>query len=199
MAVETTIWTGTKARLAALHFNSAARRKRERAFFELIRRRVNGGETVLDLGAGTGFLSIEIARWLNDGTVLSLDLSEDMLRRLEKKAAQAGVLERIETIRADAAATGLADASVDIAVSSAMLHELKEPRAVLSEIVRVVKPGGRVFIKDFRKSLLGRLIHLVHHRDAYGPFSECELEEALRDVEVERSGGSLSACGLLDT
>ena len=65
--------------MGALHFGSGARRDRESVFLEQVRTSIKGDETVLDVGAGTGFLSLEVAKMLANGRVLALDLSQDML------------------------------------------------------------------------------------------------------------------------
>ncbi len=135
----------------------------------------DGDETVLDLGAGSGYFSLKIARKLVGGKVVCVDLSEEMLGILRGRAKRKGLENKIEVVRAHAASTGLEDESCDLAVSSGLFHELSRPNEALAEMVRVVKPGGSVVVADFRD------MRMPHGEGAHGPFSVNELTELFHE------------------
>lgn len=89
--------------------------------------------TVLDLASGSGPVGRELAR--EGRTVVGLDLSDAELRLAEKRGA--GPL-----VRADARALPLADGSVDVVTSALGLVVVRPLAAVLSEVARVLRPGG---------------------------------------------------------
>jgi ubiquinone/menaquinone biosynthesis C-methylase UbiE len=194
MATSRTIWTGFIGRLGADHFADARRERRDADFLKLVGDAVKADEQVLDLGAGSGFLTLHVAERLTSGRVFAIDLSKDTLARLDEQTSERH-LERVVEIRCtDAAATGLPDDSVGLVVSVGLLHELPDPSAVLREAYRVLKLGGRVLIKDFREGLLlSPVMRLIHPRGVSGPLAPQALREALegagfRDVEVVLDG-----------
>lgn len=112
--------------------------------------------TVLDVGTGPGALAIEIARRCGSCSVVGVDLAPEMLATAEDRARGAGVADLVAFRVADAAALPLADESVDVAVSTLSLHHWRDPAAILRELHRVVRPGGRVLIYDLRFSYSAR-------------------------------------------
>ena len=97
------------------------------------------GRTVLDVGAGPGGLTVDLAA--RGARVLALDGAPEMLRRAGERIADArGVL----LVRADARRLPLPDASVDHAAGMLVLHLLDDPVPALRELRRVLRPGGRV-------------------------------------------------------
>jgi SAM-dependent methyltransferase len=199
MSEPTTVWTGRKAHGAAKHFNSDRRRRADAPLLQRVVEPLRGGETVLDIGAGTGFLSLEVAKKLTaGGSVIALDASADMLAQLAELSKTQGTNGTVRTLLADASDTGLADASVDVVVSSMVFHELSDPGEVAREIARVLKPGGSVVVADFRRTLLTRLFTLFHHGGSHGVFTPAQMVEllegaGLRDVAVEARGMRMTA------
>lgn len=102
------------------------------------------GMRVLDLAAGTGTSSAAIAK--HGAQVVAADFSEGMLA--EGRSRHAGN-ELIEFVFADATALPFEDDSFDVATISYGLRNVSEPRTALAEMLRVVKPGGRVVIAEF--------------------------------------------------
>ena len=124
------------------------------------------GESVLDVGCGTGTLAIVAKRQVGPtGKVFGIDASPTMIARASSKAATAGV--DVSLHNAVAEALPFPDAQFDVVLSTLMLHHL--PRKVRElcgrEIRRVLKPEGRVLVVDFgvpqRKS--GFLAHFHRH------------------------------------
>ncbi|MBA2634869.1 MAG: class I SAM-dependent methyltransferase [Chloroflexi bacterium] len=113
---------------------------------------------ILDVGTGPGALAVEIAGRCPSCRVLGIDLAPEMLRTAARRAAEAGVSERVDFKVSDAAQLPLADGSIDAAVSTLSLHHWRDPAAVLRELWRVVRPGGRVFIYDTRFSYSERQV-----------------------------------------
>jgi ubiquinone/menaquinone biosynthesis C-methylase UbiE len=180
METAKTMWTGSAARVAANHFASARREHRDVDFLKLVLASLTGDENVLDVGAGSGFLSLAIAAKLNGGKVVAVDLSGDMLGKLHQRSREQGLEGVIDIRQTDAATTGLPDASVDLAVSVGLLHELQDPAAAFGEVHRVLRPGGRLVLKDFRAGLLwSPMMRLIHPRGACGPFSPSTLREVM--------------------
>lgn len=103
---------------------------------------------VLDVGTGPGALAVEIAKRCASCSVIGVDLAPEMLATARDRAREAGVDGRTDFVVADAAALPLGDAAVDVAVSTLSLHHWRDVPAVLRELHRVVRPGGRVLIWD---------------------------------------------------
>lgn len=111
------------------------------------------GESVLDVGCGTGSLAILAKEQVGPGSaVRAIDASAEMIARARVKARRAGV--EVDFRQAPAQALPFPDAQFDVALSTLMLHHLpRSARAQLaSEVRRVLRPGGRFLVVDFSKS-----------------------------------------------
>lgn len=111
--------------------------------------RLEGGQSVLDVGCGTGALAIAAKGFVGaGGDVTGMDPSTEMVARAKRKAARAGVEARfdvgtIETLP-------FSGATFDTVLSSLMLHHLSDDglQKGIEEITRVLKPGGRFLAVD---------------------------------------------------
>lgn len=109
-------------------------------------------DTVVDVGAGTGLLSLAFAE--RAARVWAIDSSPAMCEYLGAKAASAG-LSNLECVVASAVSLPLVDGLADLVVSNYCFHELPDTEKLraLSEARRVLKPGGRIVVGDMMFSL----------------------------------------------
>lgn len=105
-------------------------------------------DRIVDIGCGTGIVSIAAARLpaRQGAEVIGLDLSEGMLNFARQKAAMEKLERTLTFVRGDAEAIEMDDASADAVVSLYALLHLPNPDKCLAEIHRILKPGGRVAI-----------------------------------------------------
>ena len=109
------------------------------------------GMVVADIGAGTGFFALPFARAVAPaGMVWAVDLQPAMLKILEEKLQREGAPDNIGLREGQAVDTGLPDGRCDLAFLGNIWHELDEPGTVLAELRRILRPGGRVAILDWR-------------------------------------------------
>ncbi|MBB4934981.1 ubiquinone/menaquinone biosynthesis C-methylase UbiE [Lipingzhangella halophila] len=106
--------------------------------------------TVLDVGTGPGHLVTSIARLRPDLDLIGVDLSPDMIAQAEQNLRPYGTRATART--ADAADLPFADSSIGLIVSSYSLHHWDNPGAVVPELGRVLAPGGRLYIYDWRNA-----------------------------------------------
>lgn len=107
------------------------------------------GETVVDLGCGGGIDVILAARQVGvHGSVIGVDTSPEMVKRAGEAVIEAGVAEGTDFVVADIAHTGIPDASVDVIISNCVINLDPDEDSVYQEIVRFLRPGGRIAISD---------------------------------------------------
>jgi arsenite methyltransferase len=135
------------------------------------------GGIALDVGSGPGSITAALARAAGpDGLGLGVDISVPMLARAVRSEAgpQVGFL------RADAQRLPLRDQTVDAAVSIAVLQLIPDPVATLSEIARVLRPGGRLAVMVPTVGRAAQLWNKLPNVGAY-VFGEDEIGDILED------------------
>jgi len=110
---------------------------------------IDSAGSVLDLGCGTGVAARTIAlRRGFAGRVTGIDRSAHLIAAATRLAKGEGLSKKVDFRHGDSHTLGLGDASFDMVVAHTLFSHLDDPRAVLREIVRVVKPGGKVGVFD---------------------------------------------------
>ncbi len=112
---------------------------------------IKPGMTVLELGPGMGFFTLDIARLVGArGRVIAVDVQQRMLCGIESRASKAGLLHRLDLRLAGESRRweeGL-DGAVDVALAIFMLHEVPDQQGLFAVIRRALVPGGRLFISE---------------------------------------------------
>jgi SAM-dependent methyltransferase len=109
---------------------------------------IHAGETVLDIGSGAGMdLLLAAKRTGPKGNTIGVDMTDAMIERARQSATQAG-LNHIEIRKGDATSLPVADGSVDVIISNGVLNLVPEKERAFGEIMRVLRPGGRLHLAD---------------------------------------------------
>src|SRR2546426_4470644 len=126
------------------------------------------GDVGLDLGTGTADLSIAVIRRSEPGTrMIGMDITPEMLEIGRIKVARLGLQHRIELRLGDAEHIDLPDNSVDGCCSAFTARNLTDIRQGFSEMLRVVRPGGRVVCLEISHppgKIFGSLFHFYFYR-----------------------------------
>ena len=111
---------------------------------------IKPGQTVADLGAGSGYYSFRIAPLVGPtGRVLAIDIEPKMLEVIAERAGREHVT-NIATVRSSERDPNLAPHSVDLLFMVDVYHELEYPYEVMRKVREALKPGGRVALVEYR-------------------------------------------------
>jgi ubiquinone/menaquinone biosynthesis C-methylase UbiE len=109
---------------------------------------VSEGMSVLDVGCGPGFFSIEMGALVGDsGRVIAADLQDGMLQIVRKKIQGSPLEKRITLHKCEQGRIGVAD-TVDFALAFYMVHEVPDKASFFKELRSIVKAGGRMLIVE---------------------------------------------------
>jgi ubiquinone/menaquinone biosynthesis C-methylase UbiE len=131
---------------------------------------VKATDAVLDFGCGPGFHTIPFAKIAQD--VVAVDIQPKMLQKVSKYAEKNSV--KVRTIQSNGRSIPLPDGSFNLIFLSGVYHELAEKTIVLTELKRLLKPRGKIIIRE--RTETGHF--------AFGPpaIDPIEVSEALRDA-----------------
>lgn len=140
------------------------------------------GDTVADIGAGTGYFSLPIAKRIGDeGRVLAVDIQPEMLAIIQQRAAHAG-LGNIERVLATETDPKLPEGAVDTVLLVDAYHEFSHPREVMERIVAALSPTGKVILVEYRGEDPRVPIKRLHKMTV----AQAERELAAVGLELER-------------
>lgn len=104
---------------------------------------------VADIGAGSGYFSFRIARLVPQGKVMAVDIQPEMLQIIEDRKGEEGVT-NIEGVRGEVDDPNLPDNSIDAAIMVDAYHEFSHPFEMIDGIYDALRPGGRIFLLEYR-------------------------------------------------
>lgn len=137
---------------------------------------IKPGMTVADVGAGTGYVTIRIARRVGPtGKVYANDLQPALLQIIRDKASGEG-LANVEIVQGAEDDAHLPERAIDLALMVDVYHELSDPQRMLQSILRSLKPKGQLVLVEYRKEDPSVPIAYAH---------KMSVKEARIEVEAE--------------
>ena len=133
------------------------------------------GDVVADIGAGTGYFSLPIARSVAPGgRVLAVDIQPEMLAIIERRSAEEGIT-NIDRILATESDPKLPPGSIDVVLMVDAYHEFSHPREVMEGVVKSLSDRGLVVLVEYRGE---------DPRVPIKPLHKMTVDQATREMEA---------------
>jgi ubiquinone/menaquinone biosynthesis C-methylase UbiE len=147
---------------------------------------IRAGMTVADVGAGTGYMALRMARRVGPtGKVYANDLQPEMLQKLRARS-QREKLANVETVQGTEADPKLPSNTMDLVLLVDVYHEFSEPQAMLAKIRESLKPEGRLVLLEYRKEDPAIPIRIEHKMSVPEVRTEVEAEGFKLDRVIEK-------------
>ncbi|MCI0474905.1 MAG: class I SAM-dependent methyltransferase [Anaerolineales bacterium] len=165
----------------------------------------------LEVGPGPGYLGLEWLKKTTGTQLKGLEISPAMIQIAERNAKEYGFADRVQYVKGDAQAMPFDNDFFDGVFTNGSLHEWSQPRKILNEIYRVLKPGGKYFISDLRRDmnpLVEWLMKLVTQPKEIKPglitsinaaYTPEEITALLREMALKEAVVASSPMGLVIT
>ncbi len=141
------------------------REKEERTSEMMENLGIKPGMNVADIGSGNGYHTLKMAKAIStegaEGKAYAVDIQEQMLEMLEKRATEAKI-DNVVSVHNSFWDAKLPENSIDLALMVDVYHEFSHPEQMLASIHRSLKPGGRVALVEFRMEDKDVPIKLLH-------------------------------------
>jgi ubiquinone/menaquinone biosynthesis C-methylase UbiE len=131
-------------------------------------------EVVADIGAGTGYFAFRIANVVPEGRVLATDIQPEMLALMEQRKQETGIT-NVDTLLGQIDNPGLPANSVDAVLLVDAYHEFSHPFEMMQGIYDALKPGGRLFLVEYRAEDESVPIRPLH---------KMSVEQVVREMDV---------------
>jgi Methylase involved in ubiquinone/menaquinone biosynthesis len=157
---------------------------------------VEVGKLAADIGAGTGFITEGLLR--KGLKVIAVDQSDEMIHQMKQKFKD---FEEVDYRQGEAENLPIEDNKVDYVMANMYLHHVNEPLLAINEMVRILKPGGKLVITDLDEH--NHEFLRLEHYDKWMGFKRQNIEKwfleaGLKNVYIDCAGGKCSAtssCG----
>ena len=147
---------------------------------------IRAGMVVADVGAGTGYMSLRMARRVGPtGKVYANDLQPEMLLKLHTKS-QREKLSNVETVQGTESDPKLPPNTMDLVLLVDVYHEFSQPQAMLDKIRESLKPDGRLVLLEYRKEDPKVPIRPEHKMSVAEVKTEVEAEGYKLDQVIEK-------------
>lgn len=141
---------------------------------------LHGGETAVDLGAGSGYFTFRIASKVgNAGKVLAVEVQDEMIQTLRQRAAEQKIT-NVVVVKGSESDPNLPANAVDLVLMVDVYHELSYPFEVMTHVRQALKPQGRVVFVEYRKEDPKVPIKELHK------MSVAQLEKEMKAVGLVR-------------
>ena len=118
----------------------------------------------LEVGSGPGYLGLEWLLRTRGTRLVGLDISPEMVALAGNHARELGLADRAQHLLGSAEAIPFADHAFDAVFTSRSLHEWRNPCTIFTELWRVLKSGGRLYVSDLRRNLSRSARNFLEHR-----------------------------------
>ncbi len=105
---------------------------------------------VADIGAGSGYFTLRVSRQVPQGRVLAVDIQPEMLQVIEQRIEESDVV-NVDPVLGTVSDPNLPEGAIDAALMVDAYHEFSHPREMMTALVDALRPGGRVFLVEYRE------------------------------------------------
>lgn len=153
-----------------------------RVFVEIVVKNVEQANVVLDVASGPGVLTCALAQKFKNARILGIDISQEMVSYAKEKAKRLGC-ENVDFLLADALALPFPDRMFDLIVCRGFLKVVAEPKKLLTQCWRVLRPGGKMFFSDTYYEGLEILAEICKEKEEF-EILENALKHSLKLQEI---------------